>query len=81
MEENVKKNLIAIVGEDNYTDRLIDMVSFSYDASEHHHRPSCAVWVETTEQVSELLKLANREMIPVIPTRRRHRSLGFGGPR
>ncbi|MBI4776284.1 MAG: FAD-binding protein [Deltaproteobacteria bacterium] len=43
------------------------MVSFSYDASEHHHRPSCAVWVETAEQVSQILKLANREDIPVIP--------------
>ncbi|MBN1225962.1 MAG: FAD-binding protein [Deltaproteobacteria bacterium] len=43
------------------------MVSYSYDASEHRHRPSCAVWVESAEQVSEILKLANNELIPVIP--------------
>ncbi len=67
MDERIKKALIDIVGEKNYTDLLIDLVSYSYDASEHHHRPDCGVWVETPEQVSEILKLANRETIPVIP--------------
>jgi len=67
MDERVKQELIKIVGEDNYTERLIDMVSYSYDASEHSHRPSCGVWPMTAEQVSEILKLANREQVPVIP--------------
>jgi len=67
MDERVKKALIDIVGEEGYTDNLIDMVSYSYDASEHRHRPSCAVWVESAEQVSEILKFANKELIPVIP--------------
>jgi glycolate dehydrogenase FAD-linked subunit len=67
MDEKIKQELIKIVGEENYTERLIDMVSYSYDASEHSHRPSCGVWPGTAEQVSEVLKLANREQIPVIP--------------
>ncbi len=67
MDERVKQELIKIVGEENYTERLMDMVSYSYDASEHSHRPSCGVWPGTAEQVSEILKLANREQIPVIP--------------
>jgi len=67
MNQETKQALIDIVGEQNYTDRLIDMVSYSYDASEHSHRPSCGVWAETAEQVSEILKLANREKMPVIP--------------
>ena len=67
MNETVKQALIAIVGEKNVTDRLIDLVSFSYDASEEFSRPACAVWAETTEQVSEILQLANRERIPVTP--------------
>ncbi len=67
MDERAKQELIKIVGEDNYTERLIDMVSYSYDASEHSHRPSCGVWPASAEQVSEILKLANREQIPVIP--------------
>jgi glycolate oxidase len=67
MNEATKQALIDIVGERNYTDSLVDIVSYSYDASEHRSRPSCGVWVETAEQVSEILKLANREHIPVIP--------------
>ncbi|MBC8391763.1 MAG: FAD-binding protein, partial [Deltaproteobacteria bacterium] len=43
------------------------MVSYSYDASEYSHRPACGVWAVTAEQVSEILKLANKEKIPVIP--------------
>jgi len=67
MDEKIKQTLIEIVGEESYTDSLIDMVSFSYDASEHSHRPTCAVWAESAEQISEILKLSNREKIPVIP--------------
>lgn len=67
MNERIKQELIKIVGEENYTERLIDIVSYSYDASEHFHRPTCGVWPETTEQISEIMKLANREGIPVIP--------------
>ncbi len=67
MDERIRKALIDIVGEKNYTDRLIDLVSYSYDASEHHHRPDCGVWADTPEQVAEILKLANRDSVPVIP--------------
>ena len=67
MDERIKQELIQIVGEENYTERLIDMVSYSYDASEHFHRPSCGVWPQTAEQISEIMRLANREGIPVIP--------------
>jgi len=67
MDEKLKQDLIQIVGEANVTDSLIDRVSFSYDASEHSHRPEGGVWVESAEQVSEIMKLANRDKIPVIP--------------
>ncbi len=67
MDESIKQALCDIVGTQNYTDSLIDMVSFSYDASEHSHRPDCAVWPETAEQVSKILQMANREKISVVP--------------
>jgi len=67
MDDRIKKALGEIVGEENVTDQLIDMVSYSYDSSEHSHRPDCAVWATTTEQVSQILKLANENRIPVIP--------------
>jgi len=65
MDEKIKKKLIEIVGEDCFTDTLIDLISYSKDASEHKHRPEAAVWATTTEEVSAILKLANQEMFPV----------------
>ena len=67
MNEEIEKNLKDIVGEERYTAHLIDMVSYSYDASEFSGRPECAVWPETTEEISGVLALANRERIAVSP--------------
>jgi glycolate oxidase len=67
MDEKLKREIIAVVGKEQYTESLLDMVSYSYDASEHSHRPACGVLPRTTEQVAEVLKLAHREKIPVVP--------------
>ncbi|RJR28883.1 MAG: FAD-binding protein [Desulfobacteraceae bacterium] len=67
MDDRIKNVLVQIAGQENFTDNLIDLVSYSYDASEHSHRPFCGVWPTTVEQVSQIMKLANRETIPVIP--------------
>lgn len=66
MDKKTKRALMDIVGEENFTDKLIDLISYSKDASEHRHRPDAAVWATTTEQVSAVLKLANEERFPVI---------------
>lgn len=54
------RKLIEIVGEQNFNDQLEELVTFSYDASMNVHRPDAdaAVWPETTEQVSEIVKFA-----------------------
>ena len=67
MKTEIKKALMEIVGEENFTDALIDLISYSSDASDHRHRPDGAVWPKTTEQVSEILNLANEHKFPVIP--------------
>lgn len=67
MNKKIKDALADIVGENNLTDDLIDLVSYSYDGSQHRNRPMCAVWPETVEQIAELLVLANREHLPIIP--------------
>ena len=64
MEDKTKKALIDIVGEENYTDKLIDLISYSKDASEHRHRPDAAVWPATAEEISAILKLANKDKVP-----------------
>ena len=65
MDTKIKAALIDIVGAENFTDDLIDMVSYSYDGSQHKHRPACAVWPDTSQHVSEILMLANVEIVPV----------------
>jgi len=71
MQEHIKQawisDLIEIAGRGNVTDALIDLVSYSYDASDHCHRPDAAVWPASTEQVSKILLLANERRFPVIP--------------
>ena len=67
MNKDIKKALIGIVGEQNFTDLLIDLVSYSYDASDHDHRPDAAVWPTDAEQVSMILNIAQKSRTPVIP--------------
>ena len=65
MKEEIKESLAAIVGPENFSDQLMDLVSYSTDATEHSHRPEAAVWVTNADQVSHVLTLCNRERIPV----------------
>ena len=67
LPSKVIEELKSIVGESGYTDNKIDLVAYSYDAMNTRARPDCAVWVESAEQISRILKLANRENIPVTP--------------
>ena len=67
MNTELKGALAGIVGEDNVTDSLIDLVSYSYDASAHSHRPELGVCPETDEQVQAIVKLANEKNFPIIP--------------
>lgn len=76
MRESIKQSLIKIVGAENFTDKIIDLVSYSYDASSYEHRPECAVWADSTKEVSEILGLANSEKISVTV---RGAGTGLGG--
>ena len=67
MEKILRQKLAEIVSENNVTDKLIDLISYSKDASEHRHRPIGAVWPQNSEQVSAILKLANQERLPIVP--------------
>jgi len=67
MDDIIKDALIDIVDQKNFTDSLIDMVSYSNDASDHFHRPEAAIWPASTKQVSRILAIANKHNFPVIP--------------
>jgi glycolate oxidase len=66
MEPRVKESLREIVGEENFTDSLIDLIAYAKDASEFKQRPDAAVWPVDRDQISAILKLANKEKLPVI---------------
>ncbi len=67
MENRIKQAIVDIVGTSNFTDSLIDLVSYSYDASDHEQRPDAAVWPAKTEDVSKILQVANTYHFPIIP--------------
>jgi len=67
MDKGIKQALIDIVGEESFTDLLIDMVSYSYDASDQDHRAEAAVWPNSSEQISQILILANKCSFSVTP--------------
>ena len=67
MDHTLKQALIGIVGRANFTDSLIDLISYSYDASDHDHRPDAALWPTSSEEVSRILQLADQYRFPVIP--------------
>ena len=66
MDHTFKQALIGIVGRANFTDSLIDLVSYSYDASDHDHRPDAALWPTCSEEVSRILQLADQYRFPHI---------------
>jgi len=76
MEDSMKLELRRIVGAENFTEKTIDLVSYSYDASSYEHRPECAVWAETPDQVSKILSVANENGVPVTV---RGAGTGLGG--
>jgi glycolate oxidase len=67
LDRGIKAAIKEIVGEENFTEQLIDLVSYSYDASGHDHRPAAAVWPENTQQIARVLALADRQGLAVIP--------------
>ena len=66
MEPRITASLTDIVGPENFTDSLIDLIAYAKDASEFKHRPDAAVWPINTDQISKILKLATKEKFPVI---------------
>lgn len=76
MNEYVVEQLIDIVGKENVSTAVTDKITHSYDATQERHLPDVVVYAGTTEEVSRVVKLANRWEVPVLP---RGAGSGFTG--
>ena len=62
------KRLQQIIGRDNVLTSKEDMVAYSYDATNlWSHLPDAVVLPSSTEQISEVLRFANDNRIPITP--------------
>ena len=62
------ESLIAIVDAEHVSGRPEELYIYSFDlGTSEPHRPDYVVSPGTTEQIQEIVRLANRENIPVVP--------------
>jgi len=69
--------LIQIVGEKNVKTDLIERLCYSRDLSVHEGVPDVVVFAKTSDEVSRIMRLANKGRIPVTP--RGSGTSGVGG--
>jgi glycolate oxidase len=76
LEARVIQKLKAIVGGENVACEKQDLICYGYDATQMEFLPDVVVHPASPEEVSQVLKLANAEKIPVFP---RGAGSGFSG--
>ncbi len=68
--------LEQITGKNHVTTAKADLICYSYDATQKQYLPDVVVHPANVEQVSQIMKLANKHAIPVFP---RGAGSGFTG--
>jgi len=66
MEQRIIDEIEKIVGKEGYSTSRAVLYTYGFDASIFHKSPEIVIQPRTTEQVSEIMKIANREKIPVV---------------
>jgi glycolate oxidase len=61
----IKTELIDIVTKDRYLDRPEELACYSYDSSLDESLPDAVIFPLTTQEVSDILKIASRHRVPV----------------
>jgi glycolate oxidase len=68
MQEKIQRWLEEIVGPERVSTDLYTLECYSCDATANPPAvPDCAVIATKVEQIQDIVRLANREMIPVVP--------------
>jgi glycolate oxidase len=76
MNNEVVEKLVELVGAKNVSTETTDKITHSYDATQEQYLPDVVVYASSVQEVSQVVKLANRLKIPVIP---RGAGSGFTG--
>src|SRR5512136_1411495 len=68
LTSEIVDKLHGIVGKENILTTKEDLTSYSYDATAFwSHMPDIVVLPSSTDQISQIMKLAHRNKIPVTP--------------
>jgi glycolate oxidase len=67
IDKGILRELEKIVGKKHVLTSPEDLVAYSYDGTFAERRPEFVVRPDSTEQVSDVMKVAWREEIPVVP--------------
>lgn len=68
LNEQLKKEFIAIVGNENFQDSKSSLLTYSYDATPGFQAmPDAVIAPRNTTEVAQIVKLCNEQKIPIIP--------------
>ena len=67
IDQAVLQELVAAIGEENVLATAEDLICHSFDGTFAEHRPDAVVIPGSTEQISQVMQIAHRERIPVVP--------------
>ena len=67
MEQKIIDEIEKVVGKDGYSVEPSVLYTYGFDASIFHKTPDMVVQPRSTEQVSEIMKIASKYKIPVVP--------------
>jgi glycolate oxidase len=67
LKPSVLKELKSIIGPANVSTSPEELVVYSYDATQRESLPWAVVRPRSSQEISEIVRLANRERFPVVP--------------
>ena len=67
MNSTIIRRLRSIVGGDGVLDRPEELMLYEYDGGVDRSRPGAVVFPQSTQHVSEIMRLAHSAKIPVVP--------------
>ena len=76
LDQGLIQQITSIFGKENTFSSREDLICYSYDATNFETVPDLAVFPQTTSQISEIFRLANKHLFPIIP---RGMGTGFSG--